>query len=517
MDHSPVDVGYQPGRRFAEPSPLHDPLQTLDDTEIYLILEYLSPEDIVRASAVCRRWKAYLEVFISTTAMRRSFPRAWNEHQHCRPLNRVELAREYRRQAFQERALRTGQATAARRYDNAACYCVRVPYVAWSDGKTRFSVENVFAMKAVWQGRMDLFRSGSITRLIPALTQTRIAYVGLAARLDLLFVRVLPQRTSAKDKRRDLVYSIPKDRVVWSKVRKDGDERRCKVEVGRRAYHSLIAKDAFELEFFAEALATGKEVYRRRYHGVRLCSLHMLETEDLIALHQERQVIILAANTGDIIRAVDLIGENFKIEVVLGSDNLVFAYTGNPPFTWHDLVYFYHLRDDEQGGGYRLELRHQRHICITSMMSTAPSLFFKRNMRDCVQVEMVSTTVVTLYGWRICFLREEAASPECSCVPKLHGIFAEETLPLLEAAMPRHEEGRSSYATQQIAVLSLPAKSRETKAKTTRRCPAPRLPRRLFVCKYLPRELRCVYQDEDYIAFRTEGSDLRLLSFRPDW
>ncbi|KAI9831000.1 MAG: hypothetical protein M1826_004117 [Phylliscum demangeonii] len=553
--------------------PSHDPLQALHDEEVFLILEYLYPEDLVRASAVCRQWKARLEAFICTTAMRRSFPRAWDEHQHRLPLNRLELVREYRRQARGDYALRTGRATAGRMYSKAVHFNIRAPYVAWSDGKLRFNVENLFSAKAAWQGTRALYRSATTTRLIPTLAQTRIDDIGLAATLDLLFLRLVPRSAQATYSCKDLVYSIPEDRLVWSKERwlhganHDDEERTSKFEVGRRAYLSDIAEHDSELEFVAEDLATGAQLYRRLFADVLLCYLHPLQAQDLIALHHHDRVTILAGDTGDIIRAVDLIGENFAIDVVPGSNNLVFSYHNNLPFPFHVQYHFYRLRRHREGGAdegserkggggrYSLDELRRRHVCRVSNLAPMRG-DFQRNLRECMWVEAEPSTVAGRQQWKIKWMREEAAITACACVPQLTGVLKDEPpglapVVVCDAGLPAPRERGSHYRMEHSVLVTLPPASRaallgmkkaKAKAKAEARAAGadaeagaagaagadadaelaattmegPR-PRRPFESDADPqRALVWDSLDERYLVLSTRAGDLYILSFHAE-
>ncbi|KAI9802881.1 MAG: hypothetical protein M1826_005043 [Phylliscum demangeonii] len=497
------------------------------------------------ASAVCRLWKAYVEDYISTTGMRRSFPTVWEEYKDRLSLDPVEFGREYRRQVCHENALRTGKATAARMYPDAVHFSVRVPYVAWSDGKAKFSVENVFSNKAAWQGTTDLSRACTTTRLIPALTQTRIEFIDLATTLDLLFVRVVPEGHRASDQRReDLVYSIPEDRLVWSKTRTYG-ERYPSVEVGRRVYlsHVPARSTEYDLGFVAEDLGTGEEIYCRHFGFVQGCSLHVLETQDLIVLREVYHATILAGSTGDIIRVVDLVGGCFGIEVIPGSGNLVFAYHDNLPFRHHHILHFYHLRGDERGGRSTLEMVHRSHICRRSNVVPWPDALFRRNMRDFLAVEGVPHKIPDLLSvdaarpsvkrrdrWEIRLAREEVASSACLCIEEFEPNFNAMMHPPFHAARPASREGGSNYATERGALITLPPTSSSmpsaTKEKTTEKkmsdMKRDRPPRRPFESDEGPGGfLYRRFVDENYALLfgthTTETSDLYLLSFRPEW
>ncbi|KAI9831379.1 MAG: hypothetical protein M1826_003552 [Phylliscum demangeonii] len=507
MEQSAVSARRQPRASSEDCPPLHDPLQTLHDAEVYLILEYLSTEDIVCASAVCRQWKAHIEGFISTTAMRRSFPWAWDKHKHHLPLDPVELGREYRRQA-------------------------------------KFSVENLFSTKAAWQGTMRLSRSCTTTSLIPSLTQTRIKFIGLATTLDLLFIRVVPEEhhpadqyvvahdAPLRDRRHectDLVYSIPDDRLVWSKRRTNDERRELSVEVGRHAYHHHIARypsnaNFFHLTFFAEDLATGEEIYCRHYRDVYKCSLLVMETQDLIGVHQVDLITIRAGTTGDIIRVIKPVGANFMIWGIASSDNLVSCHRGNLPFHRHTFLDFYRLRGDEPGGRYTLELLHQRHTC--NLFNVSPHLHgvFRRNLRGFLLLHEVRRTVRDRETWKISLSREEAA-PTCPCVEDLQETFADEMhSPFPAGLLAPPEGGWINYATELSGHITLPPTSNPTSAANTKKAEEKsetkqnRPLRRPFTSD---REMSGYLPDEDYMVlyiFRTLGVfDFHLLSFRADW
>ncbi|KAI9823679.1 MAG: hypothetical protein M1826_007648 [Phylliscum demangeonii] len=475
-----------------------DPLGALHDAELDLILEYLNPEDIVRAGAVSRQWQAYFDSYIATTAMRRSFPHVWDQLRHGLPQNQLELVREYRRQARDDYALRTGKATACRRYSKAVLYSIRAPYVAWSAGTLQFHVENLFSAKAAWQGGNALDRS---FRTTPVVDKTRIEYLILATTLDLLFLRMMPYS-------RDATF---------------------RVEVGRRLYLSDIARRNSELELVVEDLATGAHLYRRLVPDVGLCSLHVLATQDLIALSQPLRVTILAGDTGDVIRAVDVVGGLFWIEDVVGSNNLVFRYHNNMPLQHHDLYHFYHLRhhpaegahdssDATAGGGarYRLDELRRTHVCRVSNAAPKDG-FFQRNMRDHLCLAAEPSTVADREQWTIRLMREEAAGTVCACVEQRTGTLDFDrdglygTLVALEAGMPPPRGAGSHYRTEQSALVTLPPESAEPHTKDGRR------PRRPFESDADPQQaLRWDSVHDHYIVFTSALFDLCILSFRPE-
>ncbi|KAI9830186.1 MAG: hypothetical protein M1826_004988 [Phylliscum demangeonii] len=440
----------QPSPRSTRPSS-PDPLQALHDAEVHLILEYLEP-DIVCAGAVCRQWKAYIDDYISTTAMRRSFPWVWNEHKHRLPLNQLELGREYRRQACEKHALRTGKATAGRSYSKAKLYNIRGPYVAWSDGKLRFNVENLFSARAAWQGTDTLFRSSTITRLVPGLSQLRIEYLCLATALDLLFLRLAPQNPHESNKCEDVI-----------------------VEVGRRVYLGDYRSDSpdplayrAERHFVAEDLATGTELYRRSWADVYLFELHILETQDLILLYQMDRASIVAGDTGDILRVVSLGGTYTKASVVEGSDHLVFSFRANH---YDEQYHFYHFRrhseggadgsSDQHGSGGQDSIEELHRMHVYRVTQPGPSrMVFQRNMRDCLSLVSERSAVVHRLQWRINVLREEAASAACVCVQKATELRDHKRLGLVplvpcEAATPASPTPLSHYQADDVTEVAV--------------------------------------------------------------
>ncbi|KAI9810496.1 MAG: hypothetical protein M1826_003601 [Phylliscum demangeonii] len=534
----------QPAPRSTRPS-RRDPLRALHDAEVYLILEYLEPEDIVCAGAVCRQWKAYIDGYISTTAMRRSFPRVWNEHKHRRPLNQLELAREYRRQACESHALRTGKATAGRSYSKAKLYNIREPYVAWSDGKLRFNVENLFSARAAWQGTDALFCTSTTKRLVPGLSQIRINYLCLATELDLLFLRVAPCFPDAATyKYEDLMYSIPKDGLVWSKTRwADDDDRHhtiSRTEVGRRVYLSDSPDPrpfVAELQFVAEDLATGTELYCRSWADVHWFELHILETQDLIVLYQSHRASIVAGDTGDILRVVRLGLTNTAASVVQGSDNLVFSFRTN---FYGEQYHFYHFRRHSEGGADgssdhhgsggqdSIEELQRMYVCRATYPSVS-RMVFQRNMRDCLSLVSESSAVALRLQWRINVLREEAASAACVCVQDAGRLWDHEPpglVPLVpfEAATPPSPNRLSHYPAEDSALITLPVKSSsgrgkaKTKAKAKANTKDGRYPRRPFHSETdSKRALLCRFLDEHHMVFTSRSSDLCILSFRAEW
>ncbi|KAI9821990.1 MAG: hypothetical protein M1826_000602 [Phylliscum demangeonii] len=504
---------------------------------MYLILEYLDPADIVCAGAVCRQWKAYIDSYISTTAMRRSFPQVWDEHKHRLPLNRLELAREYRRQACGYHALRTGKATAERKYSNVKLYDIREPYVAWSDGGLRFNVENLFSAKAAWQGTNSLYCSSTTTRLSSTLTPTVIQTLYLAATLDLLFLRVAPQFDEAFNYR-DLMYSIPKDRLVWSKTRWfDGwaqhAVRGTRVKVGRRVYLSDRAAEVLftmELPFVVEDLATGEELYRRNWAHVDF-DVHILKTQDVIVLYEDHRVLIVAGDTGDIIGVVNSCRLGSEASVFEGGNTLIFRFRTNQ---YHAQHHFYHLRrhpkggTDESsdhhgsGGRYSIEELQRMHLCETTY--SRDRQVFQRNMRDRLSVASEDLTVALRQEWRIMVLRAEAASAACACVQKAGDSMENDALGLvplgpLEAANRPRLKQVSHYWLEHSALITLPPKSSpgsqgREKANTN----DGRRPRRPFQSEtHLRRALHCTFLDEHRIVFKSRSSDLHILSFRAQW
>ncbi|KAI9826711.1 MAG: hypothetical protein M1826_006593 [Phylliscum demangeonii] len=548
---SPRQPTLQPTRRSTRQStrrpnsgssaapPSRDPLRALHDAEVYLVLEYLDAADIVCAGAVCRQWMAYIDNYISTTAMRRFFPQVWDDHKHLLPLNRIELAREYRRQACGYHALRTGKATAGRRYSNVRLYDIREPYVAWSDGRVRFEVENLFSTKAAWQGTNALYCSSTTTRLDPTVILTRIESLCLATTLDLLFLRVVPQYPNGAHKYRDLMYSIPKDRLVWSKTRwSDGWAHRHgfggpKVQVGRRVYFSDPADEvpfARELQFVAEDVATGEELYRRSWAHANF-ELHILKTQDLIVLYERHRASIVAGDTGDIIGVVNLCRLGSQASAIEGGSTLIFRFRTNQ----HHVQYqFYHLRrhpnggtdesSDHHGSGGRcsLEELQQMQFCVRRWLPGRE--VFQRNMRDRVSVAGEDSTVALRQEWRIRVLREETASAACACVQKAPDALDNEPVGLVplapfEAATPPRLKPLSQYRVEHSALITLPPKSNagshgRKKANTN---DGPR-PRRPFQSETnYPRALHCIFLNEHRMDFMSQNSDLYILSFRAQW
>ncbi|KAI9809447.1 MAG: hypothetical protein M1826_003901 [Phylliscum demangeonii] len=423
----------QPNSGSSAAPPSRDPLRALHDAEVYLVLEYLDPPDIVCAGAVCRQWKAYIDDYISTTAMRRSFPPAWDEHKHRLPLNRLELAREYRRQACGYHALRTGKATAGRRYSNVRLYDIREPYVAWSDGRVRFDVENLFSARAAWQGTDALHCSSTTTRLNPTVILTRIESLYLAPTLDLLFLRVAPQYSNGAHKK---------------------------------------------LQFVAEDLATGEELYRRNWE-YEYFELRILKTHDLI-------VFIMCNTTFTTFAAI-------RTEARMKPATITTAAA--------DAV----------------EELQRMHCCVNYLPGHE---VFQRNMRDRMSVACEDSPVALRQEWRIRVMREEAASAACAC-PKAADSLDNEAVGLVplapfEAATPPRLKRLSQYQVEHSALITLPPKSSPgspgRKKANANDGPGPRRPFQREIGH--PRALRCIYLSEHRMDFISLNCDLYILSFR---
>ncbi|KAI9807995.1 MAG: hypothetical protein M1826_004443 [Phylliscum demangeonii] len=492
----------RPNNGSADVPPSRDPLRALHDAEVYLILAYLDPPDIVCAGAVCRQWKAYIDSYICTTAMRRSFPRVWDEHKHRLPLNRLELAREYRRQACGYHALRTGKATAGQRYSNVQLYDIREPYVAWSDGELRFDVENLFSAKAAWQGTNALYRCSTTTRLNPIVTPTVIEALYLAATLDLLFLRVAPQ--------------FPNEANEYKAV-------------------EVEAPFATQLSFVVEDLATGEEVWRRQWAHVYF-DVHILKTQDVIVLYEDHRVLIVAGHTGDIIGVVNSLTP--QASVIEGSNTLVFRFRSTQ---YHVQHHFYHLRrhpkggTDESsehhgsGGRYSIKGLPRMHICHP--ISYRPSCeVFQRNMRDRPSVASnESTDGLDKNG---------GSSAACACVQQAADSLDDEPLALVplapfKAATPARRKGLSHYRVEHSALITLPPQSSagsqgrkkarkrakaKAKAKANTNTNDGRHPRRPFPSEAEPLlALHCRFLDEHRMDFMSPSSDLYILSFRAQW